>query len=176
MDKRIKQTLYELLSDRFYTNITEINEYTILAETPSQKIILVYIFTELKVGIKSIKNLQSLLEEYNCAHSIIVYRSNLTIFAKNALDEMNIEIEIFCEKEFYYNVTKHKLVPKHTLIESKQKIQQILDKYRCNLRNFPLLLKTDPVSRYYGFKSGSLIEITRNSETSGEYIHYRYVV
>lgn len=176
MDPRIKQTLNELLSDRFYTNITEIDDSTILAQTPSNTNVLVHFFVESKVGIKSIKNLQSLLEEYNCTQSIIVYRSNLTIFAKNALEEMNIEIEVFCEKELYYNVTQHKYVPKHKLIQSKQIINDILDKYKCSLRNFPLLLKTDPISRYYGFKSGSFIEITRTSETCGEYTHYRYVV
>ena len=37
----------------------------------------------------------------------------------------------------------------------------------------PLILKSDPMSRYLGLKNGDIIKITRNSQSSGEYIVYR---
>ena len=42
------------------------------------------------------------------------------------------------------------------------------------MNQFPLLLKSDPMAKFYGVKNGNLCKIIRQSETSGQYISYRY--
>lgn len=175
MNNIVINTLIEMLHDRKLNDFEEIGNCAFISENENHTV-LIYFFTEAKAGIKSVKNLQETYNNIsNCNHIIIIYRSNITIFAKNALEEMKIQIELFQEDELKYNVTKHFLVPKHRLIDDQNEINNICDKYKCTINKFPILLKTDPISRYFDFKQGSLIEITRKSETCAEYIHYRYV-
>ena len=64
------------------------------------------------------------------------------------------------------SITKHYLVPKHEKVPDSEKFdKKIIDK-------LPILLKTDPISRFYGFKKGDLIKISRKNN----YIFYRRVV
>ena len=52
---------------------------------------------------------------------------------------------------------------------------KLLEKYDIKSYNqLPLILKTDPVAMFLGMKRGDICQITAPSETSGEYISYRY--
>ena len=91
--------------------------------------------------------------------------------AKKVIEEANdLIIELFQEEELQYNITKHYLVPKHELSYPKgTKISKdFKDKYGDK---FPVLLKTDPVARFYGYNKGDIIKITRK----GGYVTYRFV-
>jgi DNA-directed RNA polymerase subunit H (RpoH/RPB5) len=52
----------------------------------------------------------------------------------------------------------------------------VMTKYKTVAKNFPLLLSSDPVARYYGALPGTMMRITRKSPTAGEYVLYRVVV
>ena len=54
--------------------------------------------------------------------------------------------------------------------------QELLKKYKIHERNLPLILKSDPISKYYGAKVGDLFEITRTNENGFGYsLTYRMV-
>lgn len=76
-------------------------------------------------------------------------------------------------KEF--DITKHDLVPKHELLDDKQK-DEVLKKFGITLRQLPRILDNDPMSEMLGAKIGDVIRITRKSETAGESIYYRIVI
>ncbi|MBI4894161.1 MAG: DNA-directed RNA polymerase subunit H [Candidatus Aenigmarchaeota archaeon] len=76
-------------------------------------------------------------------------------------------------KEF--DITKHSLVPKHELLDAKQK-EEILKKYGITLRQFPRMLETDPMAVMMGAKPGDVLRIARKSETAGETTYYRVVI
>jgi DNA-directed RNA polymerase I, II, and III subunit RPABC1 len=44
-----------------------------------------------------------------------------------------------------------------------------------NKNHLPKILVRDPISRYYGAKSGDIFKVIRPSSASGEYITFRLV-
>lgn len=177
MNSTTRKTLFEMLEDRQYKFIQDIDDKTLLFQE-HEKTILIYNTEEIKTGVKTIKFVIDILDEYNCKHLIFIYKQSITIFAKNLLDELlenGMELELFCEKELSYNVTRHELVPKHEAI-SNEEANKLFEKFKCNITQFPVLLFFDPISKYYGFQKGQIVKITRKSETNGEHIMYRQVL
>ena len=85
-----------------------------------------------------------------------------------------IFIQVFWINSLQITITEHEFVPQHRVLDSVEK-QPLLEKF--NIQNFsqlPIILQNEPVAKYYGMKKGDVCEITRPSETSGEYVVYRY--
>ena len=86
------------------------------------------------------------------------------------------KVQILEYKDLLFNKIDHVFVPKHELIRSPQKIKELTDYYRVpNKWRFPLMYKTDPISKYYNAKKGDIFKITRDG-IHGESIVYRCVV
>jgi DNA-directed RNA polymerase subunit H (RpoH/RPB5) len=84
------------------------------------------------------------------------------------------DVQIFDIKELLFNLTKHSLVPKHVILTDDQEINMILASYHLKSRyQLPLILKSDPVSRYLALKPGHIVRILRVSPSAGEYVMYR---
>ena len=79
-------------------------------------------------------------------------------------------------KQLMYNPTKHKLVPKHTKI-SQQELSKIMDFYSIASKNqLPIILKDDPIVRYYNFKTGDVLKINASlGSLNTNYHSYRCV-
>ncbi len=73
-----------------------------------------------------------------------------------------------------FDVIKHALVPKHSIISEKEK-KELIEKYKLSLPNFPRILSADPAIQHLHAKEGDIIRIVRPSKTSGEAIFYRRV-
>ena len=83
-------------------------------------------------------------------------------------------IHLFNIDNFTNNILKHRLVPPHKAIRKREDIEEILETCNCKLNQLPIILKKDPVAKFYGGKNGDVFKVTRPSETAGEYITYRY--
>ena len=70
---------------------------------------------------------------------------------------------------------KHVLVPKHRVLNEKER-EEVLKKYGLKPHQFPKILKNDSAIREMTLEEGDLVEIKRNSRTTGETIYYRVVV
>ena len=82
-------------------------------------------------------------------------------------------INIFYIKELMYNPMNHVLVPKHRKL-SDEEGKAIMHKYMIrHHKNMPLISKEDVMSRWLGLRTGDIVEITRDTETSGTYMFYR---
>ncbi len=66
-------------------------------------------------------------------------------------------IEIFQETDLVFPIVQHRLVPKHTLLNSSQR-KNLISKFRLNpntlAEQLPLLPTYDPICIYYDFKPG----------------------
>lgn len=95
------------------------------------------------------------------------------------LKDRHKSVDIMTYNQLQYNPTRHFLVPKHEIVSPEDEAA-ILARLNCTRRNmtkeFPKILSSDPIARWYGMRSGTLCKITRNSEQTGKYIHYRVVV
>lgn len=74
-----------------------------------------------------------------------------------------------------YDVSKHVLVPKHTIVSEKEK-KQVLEKFNVDFNQLPKILATDSAIKHLKPKHGDIIKVARRSRTAGESVYYRGVV
>ena len=112
---------------------------------------------------------------------ILIIKDKLTNYEQvayyfdNIYSKNKIFIQLFNIDMLMYNVTHHKLVPKHIMLKEEEK-QNLLKKYNVTYEQLQYILKDEPVAKYYGMNKGDVCKIIRNSETAGEFINYRYCV
>ena len=83
--------------------------------------IFVFFPEEEKLGVPTIKDVCKCMEDHDVAKSIIVMESEVTAFARRALEKVSgqCRIETFKQAELMINITKHKLVPTHEILSDK---------------------------------------------------------
>jgi DNA-directed RNA polymerase I, II, and III subunit RPABC1 len=152
----------EMLIDREYkidyidSMITKENLFYLKASKLESNVI-VFINEDDKLNIQGIKDKISIMNKEGSNSCIIIYKSNVTSSAKKSLETLEYEFELFAMHELQLNITRHRLVPRHSRILQSEK-EELDKKYKGKL---PILLHTDPISRYYAFKRGEYIRITR---------------
>lgn len=105
---------------------------------------------------------------------ILVVQENITQNNMKSIHSLPLNVEVHTLSRLQFNITKHVLVPKHEVVRDKKEVDDIVEAYKLkNKFQLPIILKTDPIAKYYGMKSGDVVKITRNSPTAGEYIGYR---
>ena len=177
MDDKTKMTLCDMLQDRGYVYIDiESNEQVFQHHTNNTTIGLVYIEAP-KMGVNEVKQVDTFLQQNVTYSCIIVYNNTITPFAKSALEVLvkdGFHINLFSTKELLFNITRHKLVPKHTLLSLDEK-QELLQFYKVKEQHMPIISMVDPVAKYYGAKKGEVFRIERASDTTRTSIYYRLV-
>jgi DNA-directed RNA polymerase I, II, and III subunit RPABC1 len=113
-----------------------------------------------KFNIADFKRYISLTDDLKLSHCIIIYKDQITPSVNKQIDNFDCEIELFSKNELQYNITKHRFVPKHELVVGDES-SSIRRKFGNNL---PILLKTDPVSRFFNYRKGDIIKITRDND------------
>jgi DNA-directed RNA polymerase I, II, and III subunit RPABC1 len=171
MEKQAIHVLREMIIDRGYRmeyqSETNDQPYCIKACNLKNDIILCFLTDEDKLNIQGIKDKMSIMNKEGAMRCIVVYRSSVTSSAKKSLETLEYDFELFGIHELQLNITKHRLVPRHAKATDAEKEE--LDK---NFKGkLPFLLHNDAVSRYYAFKKGEYIRITRKDGT----IIYRIV-
>jgi len=162
-------TIYEMLSQRKYSNIIKESEKIIAEKEDKTKI---YVFTKIieKLNIAEINNYISFIQSVNINHCILLYEGVPTPVVKNIITtilDIGILIELFNVDDLQFNITKHILVPLHKKLD-KEECKNFKEQYGTNI---PILLKTDPVCRFYNFQKGDIIEIIRRNS----FVSYRIV-
>jgi DNA-directed RNA polymerase subunit H (RpoH/RPB5) len=113
----------------------------------------------------------------NYEYIILVCKEKISLNNLKSLNELKLNLQFFDIKELQFNISKHVLVPHHEIIKDEEIIKDLVQKYSVkNKHQFPHILKSDPMSKYLGLKSGDMVKITRISPTAGEYIMYRCCV
>jgi DNA-directed RNA polymerase I, II, and III subunit RPABC1 len=164
------ETCLEMIQQRNY-KVLDRDDERILALKPDNTQMCVFVTNATKFNVESIQEHISMMSKMNLNHSIIVYKDNATPVAKKIIDEsQDLIIELFHVDDLQYNLTKHYLVPLHELYAKKGSVKNIDFKKKYGDK-IPILLKTDPVSRFFGYQKGDIIKITRKNE----YVTFRIV-
>jgi len=112
----------------------------------------------------------SLIQKININHCILLYEGAPTPAVKNVINtisDIGIMIELFNVDDLQFNITKHILVPLHKKL-NKEECKEFKEQYGSSI---PVLLKSDPVCRFYNFQKGDIIQITRRNS----FVSYRIV-
>lgn len=84
----------------------------------------------------------------------------------------DVDVDIYDFSQFLINPTKHRLVPKHTILTSTEKTR-VLSELKVTEAQIPLILASDPIMRWYDAKPGDLIRVTRTLSGTGKHLYYR---
>jgi len=84
------------------------------------------------------------------------------------------QVQFFTLKELQFNISKHHLVPKHSIVQEADVPGLLADFMVKSKSQFPHILKTDPMARYLNAMPGDLVKIVRPSPSAGEYVSYRH--
>lgn len=175
-------TILEMLNDRgydmsginkddIYTGLTNKNNHTISMVIGDEVIeVIYYLPSKFKLAeARTVININP-----KAKLTIIVLNDKLSANNTKSVLELGQNINIFEIRELQFNITKHILVPKHEIIRDDDIITDIVLRYNIKTKfQLPHILKSDPMSRYLGLKTGDMVKITRTSPSAGEYIGYR---
>ncbi|MBS3055674.1 MAG: DNA-directed RNA polymerase subunit H [Candidatus Aenigmarchaeota archaeon] len=73
------------------------------------------------------------------------------------------------------DIRKHEVVPKHTLLNEKEK-EELLKRYNITLKQLPRILASDPVIKLLNGQPGDVVMIERKSLTAGQADYFRVVI
>lgn len=130
------------------------------------------------------KFMTSLDDDENLTHIIFIFKEKINNNNDKNIQDLlydpkyttRLTYEVFPIHNLLFNISKHSYVPKHDILSSEEALD-IQKRYAIkNKSQFPIILKTDPVARYYDIKAGQLVKITRSSTATGENITYRYCI
>jgi DNA-directed RNA polymerase I, II, and III subunit RPABC1 len=180
---RSMKTIVEMLQDRNLSiNVTPehfegLNPSNTIFEItfPSIKIIY-YLANKFKwTDIKPLFD-QEVASEAKKGLYLLVVRDKINQSNMKSINSRDLPLQIFSIQELQFNISKHVLVPKHEKVPPEE-VPAIVEKLSIKSKHqLPLILKTDPMSRYLNLKAGDVVRITRPSATAGEYITYRCCV
>jgi len=196
---RMVKTTLEMLKDRGYRvdeelmnsefddfiltygspiDLSKLNKDLIYENEANEKIMVFY---ELKSKITKelILEISRQIQNNSLKRFILVVHKSLhSASSMKRINQFNAKkdslIEVFTHQQLLFNITRHILVPKHVPLTPEQKAE-VLATYKITEDKIPVMFVTDPVAKYFGVKAGTVMEITRNPETSGRYVTYRLV-
>ena len=99
-----------------------LNFFTSHRDNPEERLFVFYSI-ERNVGVKTMRQFISILEEKNISRGIIIWSDKMTPAAKKVIDAMRLQfvLEDFEEAYLLVNITHHQLVPKHEVLTPDEK-------------------------------------------------------
>ena len=149
------------------------NNLDIIAKKSESEILYVKFINIYRVKVAIIQEIIDNVYKKTPNTSIIfVLKSKPSAVLRKLETKCNYNIQIFYIKHLQINPTRHSLVPNHIKLTENQ-VKGLLEKYKIITKSqFPLLLQTDPISRYYNFKRGDVIKITSKHKNIYENIYH----
>ncbi|MEA1895117.1 MAG: DNA-directed RNA polymerase subunit H [Euryarchaeota archaeon] len=74
-----------------------------------------------------------------------------------------------------FDISSHIMVPIHRILDDDE-AEEVLSRYGIEKEKLSKVMTVDPAIKEIGADAGDVIEITRNSETAGEFVFYRLVI
>lgn len=155
------RVLSEMMTDRGYTK-----EHDFLFKK-DEEFIHFYFCMDSKLNMELMKCIVCDLQEKQIRHAIIVHSDIITSSTKKLIEHLwDLEIETFHIDELQFNITRHCLYSKHELVSMSEE-----KSLKPICKKLPVILKTDPIVRYFHFKKSDILKIYRKDNS----IAYRIV-
>ena len=158
MDKSY-QICKEMFLQRNYIILNEMDDQIKATKSDGQTVYAFFSHTP-KFNVESIQEYITIMNNLKIKHGIIIFKDTITPIAKKIVKNIiDMSIELFNSKDMQYNITKHRLVPIHVSLPLKES-EEFKTTYGTQI---PKILTTDPISKFYAFKQGEIIKITRKN-------------
>ena len=169
MNSKVKTNIQKMFEARKYKNIEQ-EENLVLASDGDKKVMAIII--EGRLNISSVKSCIGTFADSDIDVGIIVHGGDPTSSAKKTINHLDatgkIRVALFSRNYFLYNLLDHRLVRPHIRLK-KEESNQIKKLYGAD--KLPVILTIDPIVRYFNFRPGEIIAITRK----GGFVSYRIV-
>ena len=188
--------LLEILKERGFDvdnyNNFDINEISILSENNQLDMLLTNNTTEKKVYVKyyinkliKSANIFAIVEDLFHLENILTKNDDLIIVIKDEPNETliqeiksiwmseNIYVSLLNIKRLQFNILKHTLVPKHTVLSSNEEKAFKKDFNILDNNQIPDISFFSPVSLVLGIRPENIVKIERKSPTSINTTYYR---
>jgi len=145
---QLEDTLYKY-TVRVYTKSTaDESGYLIISTVDSTCILNVY---------DSVLRSKYNISNHQQSHQTIL----ICVIPKSPSKKITLppNVQVIEQWRLCYNPTRHKWVPKHSLVTSMEELKHVL--YGRDTSKLPKLLQDDPVSIWLGFQVGDIIKIER---------------
>ena len=164
--EQARKVCCEMILQRSWTIDT--HDEHIIGMTDNLVKYMVFFVSGQKLNIVNIKDCAKILTDNNIGYSILVYGDSITSSARKVMNTLpNITFELFSLDNLQYNITKHRYVRPHIKLTKSEQ-----EEFRHKMgTDIPLLLKSDPICRFYNFEKGDIIKIIRKDN----FISYRIV-
>ncbi len=143
-------------------------------EENNKKVYVHFYNSDKSFGKKTLSDLMAnIIEKYQDDNIlvILILKDKENNMVTKELQKPNYRnVEIFLQQSLIFNITKHILVPEHKLLTEEEE-----KNFKFNKKELPTILKTDPVAKYYGMKTGQICQIKRTSTVAGFTYYYRVV-
>ena len=171
--KIIKSNLINMLEDREYNLLTRDDSANMMTFNDTindnNKVIVYFSNYNNKSNKEYVRNIIQETEDMKLSHLILVNEISLTPSANKYIESYPMKIEFFLFEELKFNITTHKLVPKHVLLPKDESVR-IIEYY--GKKFLPQIKQKDPISRYFNADIGQIFRIYRNEGG----IFYRLVI
>jgi DNA-directed RNA polymerase I, II, and III subunit RPABC1 len=135
-----------------------VDDERLMFKNKKDKFLKVFICLYSKLNIERIKAYIQELEQSQIKHCIIIYDDVITSSCKKILEFMvRFTFETFHLNEMQYDLTQHVLYNIHEKLPPQE-----VSAISC-IKSFPVLLKSDPVCRYFHFQRGDVIRVRRKN-------------
>ena len=102
--------------------------------------------------------------------------NKLLINFDKTLNKIDGLLSFFLYSDLHYNPTRHHLVDKHTKL-TREEGKTLMAQYNIKSKlALPIILKSDPISRWLGIRPGDIVRIDRYNLNSGLTHYYRSCV
>lgn len=150
--KKEKKSLRKVLS-RPYTNDEGEKILVFYADVPRTK----------QLGVEEFKVMIETADKHNAKNLILITPVNLSSAVNKNIQELEgYNIYVFLENEMTYDPTEHYFTPEHKALGVEEQ-REFLKRNNLSLEQLPIILTSDMMVRYYGFRPGQIIEINRTN-------------
>ena len=192
----VRKTVIEMLQDRGHVipedvSIVNFEQFSIKYDTDNIDIYIndetknkkIYIHFNINLNkkfgksdlVETLKKVVGTYKDENINLILLLREKENSTVTKELEKKQYENVEIFLKKNMIFNITHHVYVPKHIVLNEEES-EEIVSKFNTPKIKFPIILKTDPVERYFALKSGMMCKILRKSPEVGESVSYRYCI
>lgn len=159
---KANSTLKIMFEKRNYTNIRE--EKNILIgeieeneiEENEKEIVIAVLEGIEKLKKDNINSYINIASEFKSNHIILYYYNIVPTVFEICKTKKDLKVELFEISNLQFDITEYFFQPKFEKL-NKENFKQ----YNLNKDTLSIILETDPISRFYNYKKGDLIKITR---------------